>query len=89
MRVFICTRKKLVLCFFKYLLPYIHSTITFAKHPNMRELSYKFIKRNNLRKAFENEVVIRPAKATSHTLISDGNGCIVSATGPGESYLKT
>ena len=55
----------------------------------MCKLSYKFIKRNNLQKAFEDEVMIKPAKATSHTLISDGNGCIVSATGPGDSYPKT
>ena len=55
----------------------------------MRKLSYKFIKRNNLRKAVEDEVMIRPAKATSHTLISNRCGRIVSATGPGESYLKT
>ena len=55
----------------------------------MRQLFFIFIRINTLSQARDDEVMIKPDYATTHILISDDNGRIVSATGPGDSYPQT
>ena len=55
----------------------------------MRQLFFTLFKINTLSQAHNDEVMMKPDYATTHTLISDGNGRIVSVTGPGDSCPNT